>query len=288
MQMQLKWYMAAVSFMTPPHNGLDTPWPKFMLDSPGLFLHLHIHEVSPSYISTWQPYTWTFVGTWRRAASLAAGEGRLFFLACRWHPSILLLERERRWWWIQPTSLSDARRAGRQRISCTVPAFNLLLWISWARLYQWYVLWYLMYGTLLTWNHGEDYINRSTKGSDGVISRVHHSRCRHLKVEQWTRLACLERQWIVAHRKSSNFKNVRKLRTSKIVWDGTNDRLSPIMIMMMYIEWKTLLEAINKYDDERNETKFMCSPYRNVNNASISHTTRHRQLKLVRPPGKQL
>jgi len=36
-----------------------------------------------SYISTWQPYTWTFIGTWRRAASLAAGKGGLFLLECR-------------------------------------------------------------------------------------------------------------------------------------------------------------------------------------------------------------
>jgi len=30
-----------------------------------------------------------------------------------------------------------------------------------------------------------------------------------------------------------------------------------MMMMMMYIDWKTILEAINKYD-ERNQTKFMC------------------------------
>ena len=34
-------------------------------------------DINLSYMSTWQPYTWTFVGTWRRAASLAEGEGRL-------------------------------------------------------------------------------------------------------------------------------------------------------------------------------------------------------------------
>jgi len=33
MQMQLESYMTAVSLMAPPHNGLDTPWPKSMLDS---------------------------------------------------------------------------------------------------------------------------------------------------------------------------------------------------------------------------------------------------------------
>jgi len=42
---------------------------------------------------------------------------------------------------------------------------------------------------------------------------------------------------------------VQKLRTSKIALDGINDKLSPIM-MMTYIDWKTVLEAINKYDDE--------------------------------------
>ena len=68
-----------------------------------------------------------------------------------------------------------------------------------------------------------------------------------------------EHQWIVAYRKSSNFKNVQKLRTTKIAWDGTNDKLSPIM-MMMYIDWKTVLGVIHNYDDERNQTKFMCSP----------------------------
>ena len=55
----------------------------------------YARSASLSYISAWQPYTLTFVGTWRRAASLAAGEGRLF-LECRRHPSILRLERERR------------------------------------------------------------------------------------------------------------------------------------------------------------------------------------------------
>ena len=30
--------------------------------------------------------------------------------------------------------------------------------------------------------------------------------------------------------------------------------------MMMYIDGKAILEAINKYDDERNQTKFMYSP----------------------------
>jgi hypothetical protein len=73
-------------------------------------------------------------------------------------------------------------------------------------------------------------------------------------------VACLERQWIVVHRKSGNFKNVQKLRISKIALDGTDDKLTPIMVMMMYIDWKTVLEAINKYDDERNQTKFMYSP----------------------------
>jgi len=54
---------------------------------------------------------------------------------------------------------------------------------------------------------------------------------------------------------------VEKLRTSKIALDGINDKLSPIMMMMMmYIDLKTVLEAINKYDNERNQTKFMCSP----------------------------
>jgi len=68
-------------------------------------------------------------------------------------------------------------------------------------------------------------------------------------------------QWFSRHlqRCGQCFKNMQKLRTSKIAWDETNDKLSPTM-MMMYIEWKTVLEAINKYDDERNETKFMCSP----------------------------
>jgi len=55
-------------------------------------------------------------------------------------------------------------------------------------------------------------------------------------------VACFERQWIVAHRKFSNFKHLQKLRTSKIAWDGTNGKLSPIMIMM-YIDWKSVLEA---------------------------------------------
>ena len=60
---------------------------------------------------------------------------------------------------------------------------------------------------------------------------------------------------------------------------------------MMYVDWKTVSEAINKYDDERNRNKIHVFPIgypTSVNNASISHTTRHRQLKLVRAPGKQL
>jgi len=73
-------------------------------------------------------------------------------------------------------------------------------------------------------------------------------------------VACLERQWIVANLKSSNFKNVQKVRISKIAWDETDDKLSPMMMMMMYIDGKTVLEAINRYDHERNQTKFMCSP----------------------------
>jgi len=71
-------------------------------------------------------------------------------------------------------------------------------------------------------------------------------------------VAFLERQWIVVHRKSSNFKNVQKLRTSKIAYDGTNHKLSPMV--MMYIDLKTVLEVINRYDDERNKPKFMCFP----------------------------
>jgi len=30
--------------------------------------------------------------------------------------------------------------------------------------------------------------------------------------------------------------------------------------MMMYIEWKTVWEVANKYDDERNPIKYMCYP----------------------------
>ena len=42
-------------------------------------------DINLSYMSTWQPYTWTFVGTWRRAASLAEGEGRLeWIMAARY------------------------------------------------------------------------------------------------------------------------------------------------------------------------------------------------------------
>ena len=85
------------------------------------------------------------------------------------------------------------------------------------------------------------------------------------------------------HRKTSNFKNVRKLRTSTIVWDGTNDdnihrpedrigsniqvwrRTKPNKIHVFPIEYPT-----------------------SVNNASVSRTTHHCQLKLVRPPGKRL
>jgi len=59
--------------------------------------------------------------------------------------------------------------------------------------------------------------------------------------------------------KSSNFKNVQKLGTSKIACDGINHKLSPVM--MMYIDLKTVLEAINTYDDERNQPKFMCFPW---------------------------
>jgi len=73
-------------------------------------------------------------------------------------------------------------------------------------------------------------------------------------------VACLERQWIDVDRKSGNFKNVQKLRISKIALDGTDNKLSPIMVMMMYIDWKTVFEAINKYDDERNQTKSIYSP----------------------------
>jgi len=49
----------------------------------------YIWSASLSYISTWQP--WTFVDTWRHAASLAACKGRL---ECRRHPSMLLWTRE--------------------------------------------------------------------------------------------------------------------------------------------------------------------------------------------------
>ena len=46
-------------------------------------------HISTSYISTWQPYTWTFVSIWSRAASLAAGKGRLFLLECRRREAII-------------------------------------------------------------------------------------------------------------------------------------------------------------------------------------------------------
>ena len=78
--------MTAVSLMSPPHNGLDTPWPKFMLNSLRYLCTFprrkdrrfstsspYTRSESLSEISTWQPHTLTFVGTWRRAASLAAG-----------------------------------------------------------------------------------------------------------------------------------------------------------------------------------------------------------------------
>jgi hypothetical protein len=163
---------------------------------------------------------------------------------------------------MQPTSLSDARRAGSQRIPCAVQAFNLLL-LTWStRLYKRYVLWYFRMGH--SWLETSIMRRRLPQAFDeGIRWRWYLASTSFPvpPVESGTMdsVACLERQWTVAHRKSSNFKNVRKLRTSKIAWDGTNDKLSPIT-MMMYIEWKTVLEAINKYDDERNQTKFMYSP----------------------------
>ena len=101
-QMQFQSYMTAVSLMTPPHSDLNTPWPKSMLDSLRYLRTFPRREdrcfctsssykwsASLSYISTWQP--WTFVDTWRHAASLAADKGRL---ECRRHPSTLLCTRE--------------------------------------------------------------------------------------------------------------------------------------------------------------------------------------------------
>jgi len=157
--------LTAVSFMAPPHNGLDTPWPKFMLDS------LRCSRTFPrredchfstssaytqsawlSYTSTWQPYTWTFVGTWCRAASLAAGEGSLSLLERkRHHPSYFWNERDGNGECSQPGYQTPGVRAvkgshARSRLSVCCCWPNGLGYMNDT------LLWYLVYGTFLAWN----------------------------------------------------------------------------------------------------------------------------------------
>ena len=237
----------------------------------------HLLHIFLSCISAWQPYTWTFVVAWRRAASLAAGKGRLFLLECRRRETIIL--------WMQPTGLSDARRAGGQRILCAVQAFNLLWPIGFGHVNDRYCDAFVIFGLA---PEELDVILRSHMASQERLRILRHSWLETSII--WKRspqaldegipwrwylasttfpvppaesgtmesVAFLERQQIVVHRKSSNFKNVQRLRTSKIACDGTNHKLS--QIIMMHIDLKTVLEAINRYDGERNQTKFMCFP----------------------------